>query len=216
MFELSLFPLNTVLFPGMPLALHIFEERYKLMIGECIDARKPFGVVLIKKGTEALGPVADPHLIGCMAQITQVQRLAEGRMNIAAVGRERFRILSLEREAPYLVGQVEEYPLTGWGTERLGSTVERLRPFITRYMNELSQLEGVDLDLAQIPEEPVKLAYFGAALLQAPSEQKQSLLSSDEAADMLTEMRHLYRQELSLLKFMLQVPPGDDNSFSLN
>lgn len=216
MFELSLFPLNTVLFPGMPLALHIFEDRYKLMIGECIEARKPFGVVLIKKGTEALGPLADPHVVGCVAQITQVQRLGEGRMNIAAIGLERFRILSLERNAPYLVGQVEEYPLAGWEPENLTKTAERVRPLIARYMNELSQLEGVDLDPEQIPEEPVKLAYFGAALLQVPSEQKQILLSTGEAADMFTEMRHLYRRELSFVKHMLHMPPQDDNSFSLN
>jgi Lon protease-like protein len=216
MFELSLFPLNTVLFPGMPLALHIFEDRYKMMIGECIQSRKPFGVVLIKKGAEALGSLADPHLIGCMAQIIQVQRLGEGRMNIAAVGRERFRILSLEREGPYLIGQVEEYPLSGWEPEKVAETAEMLRPLITRYMNELSQLEGVDLDPEQIPEEPVKMAYFGAALLQVPSEQKQMLLSTGEAADMLTEMRNLYRKELSFVKFMLQSPPQDDHSFSLN
>jgi Lon protease-like protein len=200
----------------MPLALHIFEERYKMMIGECIDARKPFGVVLIRKGTEALGPLADPHLIGCMAQITQVQRLAEGRMNIAAVGRERFRVLSLQRDEPYLVGQVEEFPLAGWESENVEKTAEKLRPFITRYMNELSQIEGVDLDPSQIPDEPAKLAYFGASLLQVPSEQKQTLLSSDESSEMLIEMRRLYRQELSLVKFMLQMPPEDDRSFSLN
>lgn len=216
MFELSLFPLNTVLFPGMPLALHIFEDRYKLMIGECIEARKPFGVVLIKKGTEALGPLADPYLVGCMAQITQVQRLGEGRMNIAAIGRERFRILSLDRASPYLVGQVEEYPLFTLGLETLSSTAEKLRPLISQYMTELSQIEGVDLDPSQIPQEPVKLAYFAAALLQVPSEQKQNLLSTDEAAEMLNDMHHLYRQEVSFVKHMLQQPLVDDSSFSLN
>ena len=216
MFELALFPLNMVLFPGMPLALHIFEERYKMMIGECIETRKPFGVVLIKHGTEALGPVADPHLIGCMAQIIQVQQLSEGRMNIAAIGRERFRILSLDRDSPYLIGEVEEYPLAGWEPQNLLTTAAKLRPLISRYMAELSQLEGVDLDPEQIPEEPDKLAYFGAALLQVPAEEKQTLLSTNEAAEMLTEMRHLYRRELSFVKHMLQMPPQDDSSFSLN
>jgi Lon protease-like protein len=216
MFELSLFPLNMVLFPGMPLALHIFEERYKMMIGECIETRKPFGVVLIKRGTEAFGPLADPHLIGCMAQITQVQQLGEGRMNIAAIGRERFRILSIDRDAPYLIGEVEEYPLAGWEPKNLLTTAEKLRPLISRYMAELSHLEGVDLDPEQIPEEPDKLAYFGAALLQVPAEEKQTLLSTNEAAEMLTEMRHLYRRELSFVKHMLQMPPQDDSSFSLN
>ncbi len=216
MFNLSLFPLNTVLFPGMPLALHIFEDRYKMMIGECVEARKPFGVVLIKKGSEALGPLADPHPIGCMAQITQVQRLAEGRMNIAAIGRERFRIHSLEREAPYLVGLVEEFPLTAWQSQQLLTTAERLRPFITQYMNELSNLEGVELDPEQIPEEPIKLAYFAAGLLQVPSEKKQTLLAAAAAAEMMTELRDIYRQELSFVKHMLTQPFEDDGSFSLN
>ena len=60
MLELPLFPLNTVLFPGMPLNLHIFEERYKRMMQACIESSKPFGVVLIKQGLEAHGPLADP------------------------------------------------------------------------------------------------------------------------------------------------------------
>lgn len=216
MFDLSLFPLNTVLFPGMPLALHIFEDRYKLMISECVDARKPFGVVLIKKGTEALGPLAEPHPIGCMAQITQVQRLDQGRMNIAAVGLERFRIHSLERESPYLIGQVEEFPLTDWPPDELTNTAEKLRPFIAKYMERLSQIEGVDLDPGNIPAEPVKMAYFGAGLLQIPSEQKQNLLASSEAAEMLLEMRNLYRQEISFVRHMLNQPHEDDGSFSLN
>jgi Lon protease-like protein len=186
------------------------------MIGECVDARKPFGVVLIKKGTEALGPLAEPHPIGCMAQITQVQRLGQGRLNIAAIGRERFRIHTLERDAPYLIGQVEEFPMTDWPPEQLSTTAEQLRPFIQKYMERLSQIEGVDLDITQIPHEPVKLAYFAAGLLQVPSEQKQSLLAAAEAAEMLDEMRGLYRREISFIKHMLEQPFEDDGSFSLN
>ena len=106
MFELPLFPLNTVLFPGMPINLHIFEPRYKLMIEQCIQNDEPFGVVLIHKGTEASGPLAEPHPIGCTAQITQVERLDDGRMNILAVGGERFQIRSLNLFEPYLVGTV--------------------------------------------------------------------------------------------------------------
>jgi Lon protease-like protein len=173
-------------------------------------------VVLIKKGTEALGPLAEPHPVGCMAQITQVQRLAEGRLNIAAIGRERFRIHALEREAPYLMGRVEEFPLNDWQPERLSTTAEKLRPFIAQYMDRLSQIEGVDLDPEQIPREPVRMAYFAAGLLQVPSEQKQSLLSAVEAAELLTDMRSIYRQELSFVKHMLAQPLEDDGSFSLN
>ena len=93
MLDLPLFPLNTVLFPGMPLSLHIFEDRYKRMIGECIDSGNPFGVVLIKRGQEANGPLAEPHEIGCTARIIEVEPLSEGRMNIVVLGQKRFRIL---------------------------------------------------------------------------------------------------------------------------
>ena len=68
MITLPLFPLNTVLFPGIPVHLHIFEERYKEMISQCLEARVPFGVVLIKSGPEALGPAAagGGYVPGCL------------------------------------------------------------------------------------------------------------------------------------------------------
>jgi Lon protease-like protein len=151
-----------------------------------------------------------------MAQITQVQQLDQGRMNIAAIGRERFRIHNLKRDAPYLIGQVEEFPLADWQSNDLPVTADKLRPLIARYMDRLSEIEGVDLDPEQIPKEPVKLAYFAAGLLQVPSEKKQTLLSADGANEMLADMRGLYRQELSFVKHMLARPFEDDGSISLN
>src|SRR5262245_66168313 len=110
MYELPLFPLNTVLFPGMPLRLHIFEERYKLMIGRCYAEGEPFGVTLIKRGQE-VGGRAEPFQIGCKAVITEVEPLEGGRMNIVAVGSERFQIHSLKHNQPYLIGMVDSLPL---------------------------------------------------------------------------------------------------------
>ena len=81
MYELPLFPLNTVLFPGMPIKLHIFEERYKLMISRCYTEGQPFGVALIKSGNE-VGRKAEPFLVGCTAVITELEPLPDGRMNI--------------------------------------------------------------------------------------------------------------------------------------
>lgn len=216
MFEIPLFPLNTVLFPGMPLALHIFEERYKLMIGECIKNHRPFGVVLIEEGQEALGPLATPHQVGCTARITQVERLAGGRMNIGAVGRERFRIVSLDRDQPYLVANVEKYPLDERNPEKQAIAAERLRPWVVRYMEALSRVESLDLDPKHLPDEPAPLAYLAATLIQAPNERKQPLLAIETAADLLTDMRALYRREVPLLEAMLEQPVEDLDSFSLN
>ncbi|MBF6600779.1 MAG: LON peptidase substrate-binding domain-containing protein [Dehalococcoidia bacterium] len=74
--DLRLFPLQTVLFPGMRLPLHIFEERYKIMVRECIDEDAPFGVVLIRSGAE-VGGGAIPHDVGTTARIIQVEYLDE-------------------------------------------------------------------------------------------------------------------------------------------
>lgn len=216
MFELPLFPLSTVLFPGMPLALHIFEDRYKLMIGNCIEARKPFGVVLIKEGVEALGPLAEPHAVGCIAQITQVERLEAGRLNIGAVGRERFRIISLDDKLPYLVGKVERYPLGNDQPEAQVKAARRLRPWVVRYMDVLSQIDGIELDPLQLPDEPLALAYLAATLLQVPQEQKQRLLAAEGGVELLTAMRPLYRRELAFLKTMVDQPVDDLDSFSVN
>ena len=76
--ELRLFPLNMVLFPGGSLPLRIFEERYKLMIGECLKGSLPFGVVLIKEGIE-VGGLASPHQVGTTARITKAERSDQGR-----------------------------------------------------------------------------------------------------------------------------------------
>src|SRR5207248_5482663 len=103
---LPLFPLNTVLFPGMPLPLHIFEERYKLMIGRCIEDERPFGVVLIQSGPEVGGP-AVPHKVGTTAHIAAVKRADDGRMNLIAIGQERFQIREGVRQEPYLIARVE-------------------------------------------------------------------------------------------------------------
>jgi Lon protease-like protein len=215
MYDLSLFPLNTVLFPGMPLSLHIFEERYKMMIGLCLEKRQPFGVVLIKKGFEALGPLAEPHLVGCTARITQVERLDQGRMNIGAIGRRRFRILTIQRDLPYLVGKVANYPLSSAepGTE---SAARRLRPWVVRYMDELAGVESLDFDPIQLPGEPVSLAYLAAMMLRIPENEKQKLLTAVSAVQLLTEMRVLYRREVSFLRMMFEQRVPDQGYFSLN
>lgn len=216
MYELPLFPLNTVLFPGMPLTLHIFEERYKLMIGQCIESKQPFGVVLISDGVEALGPLAQPHEVGCTAYITQVERLSEGRMNIGAIGRERFRIHTLQSESPYLVGQVEPYPFDDQEPDAQDQLARRLRPWIVRYLKALSQIEGLELDPAHVPHEPITLAYLAATLLQLPAAEKQQLLVAERAVTLLDNLRTLYRREVPLIEIMFERQIEDQGTFSLN
>ena len=198
MLELPLFPLNTVLFPGMPLSLHIFEERYRQMIRLCLDTQQPFGVVLIRQGVEALGPLAEPHNIGCTAQITRMEPLDDGCMNILTAGRERFRIFSLSYELPYLVGRVEMAPFENQDPQAL-ATARRLRPWVDRYLKTLARVGSVEFDPPDLPGDPLALAYLAAYVLQVPPAEKQTFLDVDKAGQLLADLLAVYRREVTLL-----------------
>ena len=105
--ELPLFPLNSVLFPGATLPLHIFEERYKLMIGRCLQSGSPFGVLLIRSGNE-VGEATEPFEVGTTARIVRVQHLDEGRMNLVCLGEQRFRLLGTVRGALEALGEPDQ------------------------------------------------------------------------------------------------------------
>lgn len=219
MYELPLFPLNTVLFPGTPISLHIFETRYKDMIEDCLQTGQPFGVVLIREGRETFGPLADPHPIGCTAQIAHVERLDDGNMNIVAIGVERFEIQDLDRDnGPYLVGIVETRPLDRHESPVLTQDGQRLRLWVERYLGVLSSVaETNEFDPAQLPDDPTALAYLAAALLQIPPDQKQTLLAMNQASELLSDIRTIYRREVALLNAIIERDsPAEQGLFSLN
>jgi uncharacterized protein len=207
MYSLPLFPLNTVLFPGIPLQLHIFEPRYRLMMRYCIDQQKPFGVVLIQHGIEALGPLAEPHRIGCTARITEVESLPDGRMNLTAMGDDRFRILSLNHDLPYLTGEVESLPLERPHSIEIMRGLRRLSPWMKYYLKLVHQAdpdEELDLGDMRLPEDPLALLNLAAALLQVPAAEKQPLLEATYASEMLDLLERLYRRETVVLRGCLQ------------
>lgn len=218
MFEIPLFPLNTVLFPGTPIHLHIFEERYKRMINLCIQDHRPFGVVLIRRGMEALGPLAEPQRVGCSAEIVNVTRLPQGRLNIVALGTKRFRILSLEWDAyPYLTGMVEDYPIENPNPRLVDYRAAGLRVQVERFIRNLMKTGSEQFDLQQLPQDPVALAYIAAALLQISPIQKQELLASENAEELVTRLQVVYRREIALLKVIISKSDTDqDRVFSIN
>lgn len=219
MAELPLFPLNSVLFPGMPLKLHIFEEHYKIMINECIENRSAFGVVLIEGGLEAGGPLAKPHLVGCSAHITQVQRLPFGRMNILVMGRERFRIKALYQDKPYLSGEVEFIPLRDDDPRRSLPGARKLGVLLKKYLTALEEAGQIQFEDGQLPTDPTTLAYLAAVILQTDQlEHKQRLLAADSVASMIQDLNGMYHRELALLQIMLSKVDitNGETPFSLN
>lgn len=218
--QLSLFPLNSVLFPGMPLRLRIFEERYKEMINECIEQKKPFGVVLIQEGREALGPLAKPYMVGTTAHISDVQHLPLGQMNILAIGTERFNIKSLDRNSrSFLTADVEYLPLLDMSEQIAQDNLGKLRKLLERYLKVLSKAGQIEFDTEQIPEDDLALIYLGAVLMQEDNQQKQALLEITDALSMSKKLLSHYQHEVFLLGLLSSPPHHDeehDLPFSLN
>ncbi len=218
--QLPLFPLNSVLFPTMPLRLHIFEERYKEMINECIDTQSPFGVVLIQDGKAEGSKLAQPYLVGTTAHITQVQRLADGRLNILAIGRDRFKINSLDMASrSYLQGDVDLLPLVSIHKSTLTNGVTKLRPLMESYLSSLSDAGQVEFDASQLPDDPMALSYLAAVLLQADDSVKQDILEAVDTRDMLLKLLQVYHKEVALIDILLSPPDVEgenDTPFSLS
>jgi Lon protease-like protein len=201
--DLPLFPLRMVLFPGMVLPLHIFEERYKLMIQRCIADELPFGVVLIRKGQEVGGDV-EPYEVGTAAIIAGVSYLEDGQMNIVTIGTERFRLHSLRRDHPYLVGEATLWPLSGADTEAAQAQVEPVRALLRQYITLLVQAQGHKIELEEISSDARTLALLTAITLQVSMVQKQELLSRPDVPRLLRAVRAIMRREQLLLHHIIQ------------
>lgn len=215
MYELPLFPLNTVLFPGMPLSLHIFEERYKIMLQRVMQTNQTFGVNLIRIGSEALGPLPQPHMVGCTARVVAVEPLDDGHLNLTVVGDERYRIVQVSSSQDYLTGFVETLPLETPLSLEIVKGSQLLRAQLVKYLavltshaqgTELNDAEqNLDLSKLELPDDPLLLIYLASALLQVPPQEKQALLEAESAAILLENAQRLYRRELAILPSMLQI-----------
>ncbi len=189
--ELPLFPLNLVLFPGMPLPLHIFEERYKAMIGDCMRNNSPFGVSLIRSGQE-VGSPADPQRVGTAARILRSELLEEGRMNIITKGERRYEVVQITQQEPH-VSAVVRYLDEPVGEGFTGVSGELTEEY-TRLIRGLTTLTGGYTAQVDVPEDPVELSYMIAANLDAPIPVRQELLEAPTAADRLNRLVPLLKR----------------------
>ncbi|MBM3215359.1 peptidase S16 [Candidatus Poribacteria bacterium] len=193
---MRLFPLRMVLFPRMTIPLHVFEERYRLMIGECIEQEAPFGVVLIERGRE-VGGTASVYGVGTTARITHVERFPDGKMDILAVGEHRFQLTSFFQHEPYPAGRVRIVPLpkTTLDDAELTPLVSSVRDSYARYSRLMGELEDSWEPSDALPKTPVELAYEIAATSALSETAKQRLLSeSDLGALLRTEQEMIDRQ----------------------
>jgi uncharacterized protein len=145
--ELPLFPLHTVLCPGIALPLHIFEERYRTMVRDCLDTSKPFAVTLIREGNEVGGGSVSFCAMGTLAEIRQVGRYPDGRFDLLVVGTRRFAIRSvtIDRE-PYLVADIDELDEVVGDDALARDLANRATRRFVRYLELLQPRDGETAD----------------------------------------------------------------------
>jgi Lon protease-like protein len=216
---LPLFPLNTVLFPGMTLPLRIFEPRYLQMMRDCLDGDPVFGVLLIKEGQE-VGEAAVPYEVGTTARILSVERASQEELHIVTLGEERFLLHSVSYDKPYLVGDVEPFPLEGREASRVEALFDAELVLLTAYLELISQANGIDIQLRQTVAGPTEMAYLVAALLQVPLAVKQQLLTVVSLQEMMQREVALLQTEITALTVMLRgedlYRDGDPSGLAIN
>jgi Lon protease-like protein len=199
---LPLFPLNTVLFPRMPLPLHVFEERYKQMINRCLQDETPFGIVLIKEGEE-VGEAVVPEGVGTIARIHAIERLDEGRMHLLTEGTERFRLLDyIVGSEPYLVGLIEPLHDEPSDTKKLAPLVSHVSDQFHEYFHTLVATAGVDMPDYELPDDPEEFSFVIAAVVRTDMRRRQALLEMTDTAARLRLQKKLLSVEIERIKHL--------------
>ncbi|MFC5908327.1 LON peptidase substrate-binding domain-containing protein [Streptacidiphilus monticola] len=221
--RLPLFPLSTVLYPGLVLPLHVFEQRYRTMMADLAAGPEPhrFGVVAIRDGQEVAptgqdtrnpalaGLNPDPaqalYDVGCVAEVASLQRRPDGRYEILASGTTRFRVTDLDPSGPYLTASVEPYPdEKGEEAELLAAGVDRA--FATYQKRLAGARESSVAGKADLPDDPTVLSYLVAATVILDTPAKQRLLAAETSAERLREELRLLRREAAILGRLPSLP----------
>ena len=212
---MPLFPLSTVLFPGMRLPLHIFEERYQTLVADLLAGPEPrrFGVIAIRAGTEVgADSVAALHEVGCVAVVRQAAPTADGRYDLLTVGTDRFRLVDVDRSRPYLRGEIELLPddaATPGTAEAAAGTVRQVQTGFRTYLNALADQGGGVISIADLPDEPGLLSYVIGAAMIIDLPERQSLLAAPDAMARLRLERSLLGREIAILRATTSRPAPD-------
>jgi uncharacterized protein len=208
--RLPLFPLGTVLVPGLVLPLHIFEERYRVLIQALMalpeEAPRQFGVITLRHGREAGGTAALSALypVGCTAELREVTPYSDGRFDIVSVGETRFRLRGLDGDAgtPYLTGLVDFLPEPDGDGD-----LAALSGVLTRQFAAYREQLGVEV--TELPDDARVISYLvaAAALLDLPT--RQGLLEQPTTTERLRAEVALLRRERALVKAFSALPAID-------
>ncbi|MGW1723737.1 LON peptidase substrate-binding domain-containing protein [Streptomyces sp. NPDC002306] len=233
--RLPLFPLNSVLFPGLVLPLNIFEERYRAMMRELLktpeDEPRRFAVVTIRDGHEVAlsapgmpDPTAVPergatagfgaepskafHTVGCIADAATIRERADGTFEVLATGTARVRLVSVDASGPFLTAEVEE--LEEEPGDEAGALAEGVLRAFRQYQKRLAGARERSLATgAELPDEPSVVSYLVAAAIMLDTPTKQRLLQAPDTASRLRDELKLLRSETAIIRNLPSLPASE-------
>lgn len=223
--QIPLFPLSTVLYPGLILPLHVFERRYTKLVEHLLaqpdGTPREFGVVAIREGREVgTDGIRSVHEVGCTALLRDVDELGEGRYDITTVGDERFRVLDVDWSGDFPIAEVEDLgEPEGAADVELDLLAAAVTRGFARYRAALQGTPPEDDDLATSgleaqtsdgepagPPDPSVLSYAVAAAMILDVRDKQALLGASDTADRLRRERVLLRREQQVIRALPSLP----------
>jgi uncharacterized protein len=209
---LPLFPLGAVLYPGMLLPLHIFEDRYRQLVRDLLDGPEPrrFGVIAIRKGRETgIEGVQSLYEVGCIAVLRRAEQHDDGRFDIVTVGTQRFRLRRLDESRLYLQGEVEVLPEETVDPEAAAPVVLAVQAAFRGYLDALTEYGGATVQLEELPDEPVLLSFVVAAAMVIDLPERQALLAESDTVRRLGLERALLWRETGVLRTTTSRPAPD-------
>lgn len=209
---MPLFPLGTVLYPGLVLPLHIFEERYRQMVTDLLAGPEPqrFGVVAIRRGRETgVDGVSALFEVGCTATVREVKRHDDGRFDLVTVGTRRFRLVRLDRSRPYLRGEIDLLAEETGDEAAAMLAAQAVRRTFREYLDALATHGAARVHVPELPDEPVLLSYLVAASMIIDLSDRQVLLAEPDALRRLMAERMLLARETAMLRTITSTPATD-------
>jgi len=195
---LPLFPLPVVLFPGVPMPLHIFEPRYREMLSDIRVSDSLFGLSYFDPSTSNREIPPTGH-VGCVAEVTEVQELPDGRSNVLTVGLIRYRVEEyVDGETPYLVGRVSFLEDEEEDGEALNESAHAVAETFTRIARAVRILNDERAMLPDISDtEPQRLSFLVAAAMEIETDVKQELLELRYTSERLRRLRDMLVRAVS-------------------
>jgi uncharacterized protein len=206
--SLPMFPLGSVVFPGLSVPLTVFEDRYRALVHHLLRVEDPaeriFGSVAIREGYEVGDHGAQSLFrVGCKVLLTEVEAHTDGTFDVVAVGLSRLQLDRLETSGPFPVGHVEDLPEPH--DEAPDEVLERARATFTAYRQALSEIRSDPYE-GTLPRDATYLSWTLAACAPLPLQDRQALLEAEDAETRLVLVTDLLRSELRAMNVIPSLP----------